>query len=999
MNTTPSVRSVREAIIDQARQTHRDEVAMDSMRTKVVACVHGVRRAIDRSSDFAARGLISEAAALGEDFPDLARQAEALCSLPNSDPAIARMWTEQIDVQGVALPLPTRAEVDTLASYAARASRNQILLDALRVSALRGEPLNARLRILRRLRGADERNRMWLDQIEALEQEWIKRIAELRHRSDVSREELDEALEALQANDWIASVPRGLKEEILAKVKPLRADEAAERYQVLAAAVHDAAGRMDRSALIRFEGEWAQVYHETGHMPDEGLAASVASAFEWLTRLEADERALAAFNAITQTLERMLTERRSADEIARQVALVQDCALPAPEELLDRARSYIASEAERVRRRQRLVLVGAVAGAVVLAVVGVLVIRSHSESNRIASERETLARHIEAKDVLKAHALAEHIRAESDSHDAQMRATLESEELLYAQSSARSTAIDIMIDESVAELKGNPTRVRIVALQRVLNDASVGAKPEQVSALAAAERLRIEKLALVDGTATEATSTALKAADAELRKWEMPGKWTDSEQLAPARWSEYQAMLERVATNLAAAQTQLGGFDEGDALIETKSAAVQSRINDANSRLETLNAALKDLRPEQLCRAVANEQDFITRLDVALTSHSGVLARQGKLSDFEDAKNFGPAWISIGAWRDKYRPRLAEILGSDLAVTADAAPAARACVLLKEFNAQHPSSPYRSRIDALIANLDPNAATERWLPQRVALELIDERLANIEVVPLTEGRRFYRRPSVDPTAPTKEMLPCNRALKNIADVLADPEKLSSILAVPASEVVGQQEISTISRAWSGAQSSLETAKPHEASTLLVQLLSTVSQTADEEPIFQLRALRIATAATLRSGNAPTQIEPLLQKWIASLKEVAAEAEVADWVKAGYDNPINFRTASRQAQTAIKRFPNLQQALAQASTAQQAEAQFLVALAPVGVAAPAGAADGSREIVGSKYSGPLVIAVNLQGTVSLIDASAANGKINPAAGEIPKGPMIVFRRTP
>ncbi|RLS94920.1 MAG: hypothetical protein DWI10_03250 [Planctomycetota bacterium] len=999
MNTTPSVRSVREAIIDQARQTQRDDVAMDAMRNKVAACVHGVRRAIDRSSDFAARGLIGEAAALGDDFPDLARQADALCSLPTSDPAIARMWTEEIDIQGIAFPLPTRAEVDTLASYSSRAAQHRTLLDALRVSALRGEPLGARLRILRRLRVADERNRMWLDQIEILEQEWIKRIAELRHRTDVRREELDEALEALEANEWVASVPRGLKEEILAKVKPLRADEAVERYRMLAAEVHDAAGRMDREDLLRLEGAWALVYHETGRMPEESLAAGVATAFEWLTRLDAAEQALDAFNAITETLERMLLERRSVDDVARQIALLQDCALPAPEGLLDRARSYIADDAERVRRHHRVVLVSAVLGAIVLSVAGALAIRSHSESSRIASERESLHGHIEAGDASRAHALAEQIRAGGDVHEAQMLATLEREAVLFAQWSARSAEIDAMIEASVAELKTEITRARAAALQRILSDASSGASSPQLTALDAAERARLEKVALLDDAAHEAANTALATADAQLRAWALPDKWTDSEQLAPERWKEYQATLERVAQDLATVRQQIDGFDGGSARVEIRSEAVQSRLNEASSRFDTLNAALLDLRAEQLCRAVSIEQDFIVRLEAALTEHSGVLARQGRLADFEHAKDFGPAWISIGAWRDEYRPRLAVILGADLALTANAADAARACVLLQEFNANHPASPYRSRIDALISNLDPNAAAERWLPQRIALELGDERLANIEVVPITKGRRFYRRPSVDPAAPSVQMLPCNRALKNIADVLEDPEKLSSILAVSAREVVGQTKPSTISRAWSGAQSSLEEGKPYEASTILVQLLSKVSQASDEEPIFQLRALRIATAATLRSGNAPVQVELALRQWIASLKELAPDAELADWVRAGYDNSANFTTASKQAQEALKRFPDLQQASAHAATAQQTEAKFLVALAPVGVVAPAGATGGSREIVGSKYSGPLVIAVNSEGTVNFIDAVAANGAINTGGWELPKGPMIVFRRIP
>jgi hypothetical protein len=324
MNTIPSVRSIRDALTEEAGQAISDPVALENLRANVAACARGIRRAIDRARDFSQRGLISEAAGLVEDFPDLARQAEALMELPSSNPSVARLWSEQIDLQSSLVSLPTREEVDALAGYGTRALEHRVMLDGLRIASLRAEPITVRLRLLRKIRAADSRNRMWLDQIERVEQEWLKRIGQLRHKDNPSRVELDEALAALEANEWVATVPRGLKEEIYAKVKPLRAGEAVGRYAELAAQIHDAASRMDRDELLNLEGAWALVNQETGRMPDEALAADIASAFDWLTRLQDEENAQAEFNGKVELLERMLLECRPDVEVERQIASLRD---------------------------------------------------------------------------------------------------------------------------------------------------------------------------------------------------------------------------------------------------------------------------------------------------------------------------------------------------------------------------------------------------------------------------------------------------------------------------------------------------------------------------------------------------------------------------------------------------------------------------------------------------------------------------------------------------
>ena len=322
MSHAPSLRQIREAIEAHVRSSSTDSVAVASLREDVAQMRESVRAALDRVRDFASRGLVSEAASVAEDFPDLPRQAEALIGFPRSSAATARFWQEHIEAGGEPGWMPTAEDVDSLVRITEQASRLRTLLDALRVASLRRESIGSRLAILKKLRESDPQNRLWLDQIDALEREWIKRIGEMRTDPGVTREELEEAFSALSTRQWLAPVPRGLKEEIYARVKPMRAEAAGDQYAELVGKIHDAAALMDRAELERLEAAWAQVYHETGRMPDESVQASVASAFEWLSRVAAEERAQAEFDAQVDQLERMLDGRASLADIERQLAIL-----------------------------------------------------------------------------------------------------------------------------------------------------------------------------------------------------------------------------------------------------------------------------------------------------------------------------------------------------------------------------------------------------------------------------------------------------------------------------------------------------------------------------------------------------------------------------------------------------------------------------------------------------------------------------------------------------
>ena len=80
-----------------------------------------------------------------------------------------------------------------------------------------------------------------------------EQVGSVQEQVAAKRAELEEAFTALATRQWVAPVPRGLKDEIYHRLKPLRAEEAGDRYAELAAQIHDASALMDRDALERLD--------------------------------------------------------------------------------------------------------------------------------------------------------------------------------------------------------------------------------------------------------------------------------------------------------------------------------------------------------------------------------------------------------------------------------------------------------------------------------------------------------------------------------------------------------------------------------------------------------------------------------------------------------------------------------------------------------------------------------------------------------------------------
>jgi hypothetical protein len=996
MSYVPSVRSIREAILEQARQPAPDPIAIESLRSSAHACVRGMRRAIDRACDFAQRGLLSEAAGLVEDYPDLARQAQALMLLPASDPAIQRVWSTYIDNEPMPLPLPTADEVDALAGFSSTAESSRGPLDALRIAVLRGEPVSVRLRILRRIRASDPRNRMWLDQIEKVEQEWIKQIANLRSKSDASREELDDALAALEANEWIATVPRGLKEEIYQKVKPLRAEEALVRYARTAERIHDASARMDRSALLELESEWAAINQETGRMPSDELAESVASAFDWLTRMEREERAQAEFDGHVEYLEQLLQSGRPSVEIERQLAVLRDGARPAPEGLLDRAMHYIEAEQLRLRRRHRIVVFSTGLAACVLAVVGLVALQIHNRRQREDAEFASLRDAIAAKDVAKAYGIAQAIKASIADPDAGLQAAIAEAEKLQADRVARTEQIRKEIESLRKEIDGRVARPRLLAMKDELDKLLGDAEAAERSAIEDLLAQRMVRLEQVDASIERAADEALSAADAALAKWPATDEWSDEEQLDSARWKAYATALDKQTDALKEALAAAGDLEAVAVRVKVRMDLLGQRRVDAGKRLEALQAAIDALKPDALCRRLSSELDFVNRVEGVIKAHGAVLARRDLLGGFEASANLKQGLLAVEAWRSEFKPRLSAVLGPDFAVgSADEDARARALVVLQEFMGRHPSSPYRRALDPLIASLQPGAAVTKWSPQQFTDALLRARIGNIDEVPLKGGRRFYRRPVLVPNPSPNQLNPLNRALTTLGDLSTDPERLASILTVSAAEIDGKSRPNALSRIWDRAQLEFGEATAADVSRIALSVLTELLADKESDVLMRFRVVVEFTDAYLKSGHAPEVAAKELRGWRDRSRRNADKALLADWLRAGWEEPIAFREDRIQAELQLKSFPDVAQLVSASQEASRKAWAGMATASIVGVLTPRGPGDEPRRIHGLDSTGTFWILLGKGTEWNFVEISVEGGRLKSGAA-LPAGPVLVHR---
>ena len=989
MSHAPSLRQIREAIEAHVRASSTDSVAVASLREDVAQMREAVRAAIDRVRDFASRGLLSEAASVAEDFPDLARQAEALIGFPRSSAAAARFWQEHIEAGVEPGWMPTAEDVDSLVRITEQASRLRTLLDALRVASLRRESIGSRLAILKKLREADAQNRLWLDQIDALEREWIKRIGEMRTDPGVTREELEEAFSALSTRQWIAPVPRGLKEEIYARVKPMRAEAAGDQYAELVGKIHDAAALMDRAELERLEAAWAQVYHETGRMPDESVQASVASAFEWLSRVAAEERAQAEFDAQVEQLERMLDGRASIADIERQLAILRDGGRSTPEGVLIRAKGYLAAERDRLRRRHRLVLLGSLAAAIAVTVGGVLAITAYSRAQDREAAAAALKGLLDGNAIEEAHALANEIRANPDMTSPELNALLAREERALGEWNLERQRLKDEVARLRGELANQVARARLKQMLQEIEGLTKRAMiPEEKRAMGELALMHAERERERDEADAKTADQGLAEADTMLKDWPLPDRWTPAQSIDPARWLSYIAALDRVKGLLDQLAADVAGSEIQEPRVKTKREGVDARLDEAKRRRDELAAALKSIDSAVIGAAVSEEASLVERLKVALEQHGAILRRLGQDAAFEKSQRFAIAWASIQSWREEVWPKL------DLALGRQAGPEATEALLqeLQDFIGRYPGTPYRERVAELIRRIDPQAQSDQWAPARVRGALVDTFYANLEEVPFTGGERFlYRRPS-----PT-DRDPVHRVVENLVDLNANPDRLDAYLPKLTDQFAGGMRPCEVSVIWGQTEQALAAIDVTEVQGLLLESLERLRSMQKGDVLFRARALRDLAAFFSQSGHVPAAAQRPLDDWLSRCARLWSNSLSVDWALAAHAPPANIRALRLEAVTVISEFPKLVQ-IAEAAKAERDRAKReLRPLSPIGVLLMADPPGTPRRIGETRSDGPVVIVIDGPGGFRFLETDLRGNQIAENS-EIPAGPVLVFRRS-
>ncbi len=989
MSHVPSIRMIREAIDAQARLTAVDEVGLEALRGDVERMVHGIRRAIDRAREFASRGLVSEAASVIEDFPDLTRQAQELADFPRASAAMARFWSTVVDVGADPIALPTADDVDQLASFVDQATRLRPLLDALRVAALRHEPVGNRLAILRKLREADGRNRLWLDQIDALEREWVKRIAEMRTDASASRAELEEAFTALATRQWVAPVPRGLKDEIYHRLKPLRAEEAGDRYAELAAQIHDASALMDRDALERLEAAWAAVFHETGRMPSEDLQAVVAPGFAWLGTAAEEDRRQSEFDGMVERLERALDGRQPVAEVERLLAALRDSGRSAPEGVVARAHAWIDAERDRARRRHRVILVASLAAAAAVLAAGWMAVAVYSRTVARDSAYAVLLKAVEAGDAPVARDLAAEVRANPELASAEMSALLARTDELGRNWDVERTQLAAELDALERELARAATRKRLAEIATAITAATPRARLEAESQrIALIERLHAERLVERDGVDTRTTDAALSAVDNMLADWPLPDRWKPAELLDLGRWSAYATALERAKGAIERTLLDIAGADVQESRLRLRMEGVGNRLKEAQSRREELATALAALDDRKIGASVSVESDLIERLDAVLAERGGTLQRMGLLGGFEASQRSGPAWRSVQAWRDEVHPRIEFALKDP----GDTTAAAAALAALQDFLARHPDSPYRQSADNLIRRVDPASAVPLWTAERVHGALVDHFYADIEEVPLRgTDAFFYRRLAPDARNPMQ------RAIENLDDLRTQPRELNSMLLRPGEQIAGTTRPCAVSVLWVAIEREAAAADHLSVQGVLLGLLERLRTGTDGDPLLRARALRDAAVVLKQSGHAPAEALQPLDAWFAQCSTQWADALTVDWAKAAYEVPGNIRALRRDAESLIRAFPALP-AIADAAREERERMRSEIRpLAPIGVLLPAASGVTVRRLGEDRPDGSVVVVVREGPRWRFVEASLVGGGIALPIAGLPDGPVLVFRR--
>lgn len=665
-----------------------------------------LRREMARAFDFADRGLVCEATSVIEDFPNLVQQADKLMALPTSSSRVENRWREIAGSGEEIGDLPTEEEVQRLDAIHRHGIELARLIEPYREAVLRGVPLGVRIRLLKRIRAADPSNAIWLEQREALERARIAEMTALLDRPP-EREALETALAELTKYEWVATVPRTLVERLHEHVRPLRTVEAGTRYGEIAAKVHAAAASMDRAALLALEAEWAVVQHETGRLPTPELEAEVKTAFEWLAKVTADERADAAWHERIAAFEAFLDQRPELPEVEAKLEEMLSSGERLPAQTITRVESMRRSHHRRRTRNRALVTLATLAAliGIVLGTRSVLAWRAETQDRKARATELARLLEVGKSGVARAHEVAESLRPARPG-EAGVANLIDKTERLWLTREADLAAAEGVRAAAAAALakadRQHPDRSTLLAQKgRVSEAAALLREYGEKDRAAAVASLETELLQVIDHLDEKQLARIARAKRDVL---DFRDRFPPLADLPPAskidrdRLGTYIDARTQLSQRLGEAKHDLLGAPGAVAEIDGLLAQVDAWGSEVSAHLGKLLEAEDAIAPSTLEGLSHSEEQFINHLSQTLATHGDMLSWMGKRDGIEQALGFANWWRSLQTWRGDLGDRVRHEIATGRLDVDEGARSVQAAADLAEFEGTYPGNPYQDAL-------------------------------------------------------------------------------------------------------------------------------------------------------------------------------------------------------------------------------------------------------------------------------------------------------------
>jgi|GEM_PF-580153 len=593
--------------------------------------VYGAIKRLKAVDALLSKGLRSEAIDLAEREPNLNDVVISL-DFPELD-----AWNEllaRFQMQPIpALPDDLAAELNDAYSVSAPVER---LLQRHRTAALARAPMATRIDILRRLATADSANPAWPQDVKLFEQH---RLTELKAELDTAVREKDmETLAALEREasspDWKLSVPADLKRKINDANTRLRQVSARAELDTLSYQLSDAFAEFDLETARRLGQRFRALAQIVSLASSDPLMDIAGPALDWITDEDLKAQREAQHLQKVKDIEDGLNQNVHAERLERlqYEATLHGHALP--ERLASRLSDRLETLRVNAGRRRRTIILGCVAGVVVLLGATGLAIRH-------VGIRNTVKRHVAQLGLL----LPE---AEKTGVVDPLKQYFE---LLAQEPATISQAVEIVGLRQQFEVLKTSEASRVAQIDQLLNQAGVdvqkAAMPGDFSPLFQSLK-NAEELAK-----NTAEKTRVMVNDTMLRE-----RLSELQKKVDMEFSSKVAQMNE--TIAALPQDSLGGYDEvlrqltdmqeapdvSEGLIASVT-ALRGKVFTERSEVSLQMGIARGL--QEITNSVGNLAGFVAQLQKYAEAHPG----STRAADFQSLLNFEQSlWKGAQAWND-----------------------------------------------------------------------------------------------------------------------------------------------------------------------------------------------------------------------------------------------------------------------------------------------------------------------------------------------------------